>query len=683
MKKIYYLFLLITTSISFISCNKLTKKPTKLKKIDPLVSHIDSSFSPKSNFFMFANNNWFKQHLIKSTDRGNGIFKTIQDTINLDIKKICINASKTKSVKGSNQQKIGDFYASGMDTLTIKKLGITPLKDEIQRIDNIRDLRQLSAEISHLHKIGATPLFSFYVGTDDKNSSLNSCFFWQGGLGLGNRDYYFNKDKRTTYIRNEYVKHISTMFQLMGYSKQKAKSDATTILNIETDLAKASEKLEDLRDPYKNYNKISTKKLNTTYKSILWNKLFKDWNLNNVDSVVIGQPKFYKALGKIIPKYSIDAWKTYCKWNLIDSYASYLPKKFEKQDFYFYRTILSGVKKQNPRWKTVVRKTNSSLGELIGLIYIKKYLPKNTKEKLLEIGENIRKVYAKHIKALDWMSKSTKKKALSKLSKINMKVGYPNKWKDMSSVTINPTKYLQNVKNVNVWEFNRMIKKYGHPVDKTEWNMYPQTYNAYYSPTFNEIVVPACNIIVPGYEGKMPDDAILYGIIGGSTFGHEITHGFDDQGSKYDKNGNLNDWWTKEDRKKFETKTKLIVKQYSNYTVLDSLHINGAATQGENIADLGGVTMGYEAFKNTPEFKNHIIISGFTPSQRFFLGYAFAWMVQRRNQSLARQIMVDVHSPAKYRVNGVVSNLVPFYKAFNVKPGDKMYRPDSLRVKIW
>jgi len=323
---------------------------------------------------------------------------------------------------------------------------------------------------------------------------------------------------------------------------------------------------------------------------------------------------------------------------------------------------MSGVKEQKPRWEKIVKGTNSALGELIGQIYIKDYLPANTKEKLLAIGEDIRKVYTKHIKDLDWMSEGTKTKALSKLAKINMKVGYPDKWKDMSSVDINPQTYMQNIINVNIWDFNRMIAKYGKPVDRTEWNMYPQTYNAYYDPSFNEIVVPACNIIVPG---------------------HEITHGFDDEGSQYDENGNLNDWWTKEDREKFKAKTKLIVEQFSDYTVLDSLHINGSATQGENIADLGGVTMGFEAFKNTDQYKKNIIIGGLTPTQRFFMAYAFAWMVQRRDEATAQQIMTDVHSPAKFRVNGVLSNLEPFYKAFNVKEGDAMYRTDSVRVKIW
>ncbi len=330
-----------------------------------------------------------------------------------------------------------------------------------------------------------------------------------------------------------------------------------------------------------------------------------------------------------------------------------------------------------------MEQTDASLGELIGQVYIKDYLPAGSKEKLLEIGNNIRAVYADHIKKLDWMSDTTKQKALIKLDKIVMKVGYPDKWKDMSKLTIDRSSYVLNVMNANKWDFEYLLAHYGKPVDRTEWEMYPQTYNAYYNPSNNEIVVPACNIIVPGFEGRMPDDAILYGIIGGSTFGHEITHGFDDQGSQYDEKGNLNNWWTEDDKKKFLEKTKLIVEQYNGYKVLDSLHVNGDATQGENIADLGGLVMGYEAFKKTSQGQGNETIGGFTPDQRYFLAYAYAWMVNRRPESLARQVMSDVHSPSQFRVNGPVSNMPEFYRAFNVQPGDAMYRADSIRVVIW
>ncbi|MFH4965985.1 M13 family metallopeptidase [Gaetbulibacter sp. M235] len=684
MKKSIYPISFLLFAFILIACNQKIKKNSKdFTVIDPLVTHIDSSYSPKTDFFMFANNGWFKEHPINPTDRANGIFVTIQDTVNAAIKKICISSSKANAEKGSNQQKIGDFYTSGMDTITIEKLGLSPLKAEFDNIDNITNLKQLTEEIAHLIKIGASPLLRIGVGVDDKNSQQNACFFIQGGLSLGQKDYYFNTDKRNTTIRNKYQKHLGKMFELMGNDSINSINIANTIMQIETDLAQQSKKLEDLRDPYENYNKIAVSNLNNAYKNILWNELLSTWNLKNVDSVIIGQPKFFENLGGILNKYSIDQWKNYCKWNLINAFASDLSKDFADEKFDFYSTTMTGVTKQKPRWEIIVKQTNKNLGELIGQVFIKDYLPKNTKEKLLEIGENIKSVFAENIKELDWMSDETKQKALSKLAKINMKVGYPDKWKDMSSVTISPESYIQNIINVNVWMFNRMIDKYGKPVDRSEWNMYPQTYNAYYSPSFNEIVVPACNIIVPGYEGKMADDAILYSIIGGSIFGHEISHGFDDQGSQYDENGNLHNWWTTEDREKFKTKTKLIVVQYSNYVVLDSLHLNGEATQGENIADLGGLVVGYEAFKRTPQFKNNEIIAGLNPSERFFLGHAFAWMMNQRDESLANRIMNDVHSPYKFRVNGVVSNLVPFYETFHVENGDDMFRANSVRVKIW
>lgn len=417
--------------------------------------------------------------------------------------------------------------------------------------------------------------------------------------------------------------------------------------------------------------------------AVKWSPVLQEMGIKNAQEVIVGQPEFFKALNTIVNQYTIEDWKVYLKWDLVNSYASYMNKAIDKQNFYFYSTVMNGVKEQKPRWKRVVEQTDGSLGELIGQIYVDEYLPKGSKEKLLEIGNNIRSVYADHIKQLDWMGEETKKKALSKLSKIVMKVGYPDKWKDMSALTIDRSSYCKNVMNANIWAYNYMISKYGKPVDRTEWSMYPQTYNAYYNPSNNEIVVPACNIIVPGFEGRMPDDAILYGIIGGSTFGHEITHGFDDQGSQYDENGNLNNWWTADDLKKFQAKTKLIVEQFNNYTVLGTKHLNGDATQGENIADLGGVVMGYEAFKKTEQYKNQQKISGLTPDQRFFLAYGYAWMVNMKDESLANQIMVDVHAPAQWRINGPLSNMPEFYKTFNVKEGNKMFLPENKRVKIW
>ena len=677
MKLLQKITLLSFATLTIVSCNK---KETAF--VDPLLTNRDTLVNPSDDFFHYANGGWFKNHPIPSSERSNGIFRMIQDTINNQIKSICVKSAEANAEKGSNKQKIGDFYASGMDSVAINKLGILPLKNELASIDAVNDIPSLLKTITHLHSIGSESAFTFYISQDDKNSAKNAIQLMQGGLGLGERDYYFNTDKETINIRTEYVKHVQKMMELSGENTAVASKNANSIMKLETDLAKASRKMEDLRDPIKNYNKMTVSKLNILTPNMNWNVVLKDFGITKADTVIVGQPEFYKTLNGMIKSYPLEDWKTYLKWNVINSFAAYLDKDIESQNFKFYSTVMTGIKQQRPRWKNVVEQTNNSLGELIGQVYVAEYLPKGSKEKLLEIGNTIRDVYAERIKKLDWMSEPTKEKALHKLSKIVMKVGYPDKWKDLSSISIDRNLYCNNVMAVNKWDFNEMIKKFGKPVDRTEWGMYPQTYNAYYNPSNNEICVPACNILVPGFEGRMPDDAILYGIIGGSTFGHEITHGFDDQGSQYDDKGNLNNWWTAEDLNKFKQKTQLIVNQYNKFKVGDKF-VNGDATQGENIADLGGVVMGYEAFKKTKQFKNQEKISGLTPDQRYFLAYGYAWMVNTNKEALLNQIMTDVHSPAQFRINGPLSNIPQFYKTFNIKPGSPMYQPDSLRVEIW
>ncbi len=679
-------FLLTTaTAIILSACSHSEKKADKsANAVDPISEHIDSSISPKEDFFKYANNTWFKQHPIPASESNNGLWKTIQDTLNEDIKKICeSSAADAKAAKGSNKQKIGDFYFSGMDTANIDKAGYAPLKEEFNKIDAIKNTTDLLTVAAHLETLEVPALYGFSVSKDDKNSSQYVVDLYQIRLGLPERDYYFNTDARTVAIRAEYVKHIKAMFQLIGQDEKTAAKTADNIMKLETTIAKSCRKMEDLRDPYKNYNKMSVAQLNKLTPSIKWEETLKQLGLNSVDSIVVGQPEFYTALETNIKTTSVDDWKSYFKWSLLNRYSSDLSKEIEKEDFNFYSTVLSGVKEQKPRWKRIVSATDHSLGELVGQVYVDEFCPKGTKEKLAEIGNNIRSVYAEHIKACDWMSAPTKEKALSKLNKINMKVGYPDKWKDLSALQISRDSYCRNMMNVNNWYYNFMINKYGKPVDRTEWDMEPQTYNAYYDPANNEIVVPACNIIVPGFEGRMPDDAILYGIIGGSTFGHEITHGFDDQGSLYDENGNLRDWWTKGDRVKFVAKTKRIVRQFDNYVILDSLHLKGANSQGENIADLGGVIMGYEAFMKTKQGQSKELINGYTASQRYFLAYGYAWMVNMTDAAMAKQVMSNEHAPAPFRVIGPLSNVEEFYKAFDVKKGDKMYREDSVRVKIW
>jgi putative endopeptidase len=680
MKKYLFFSLLIAiTIIAIISC----KQSKKVEAPDALVSHIDSTIKAGDDFFLFANGKWFRQNPIPASEQSNGIFQLIQDTINTQVRHVCESSAAIKdALKGSNKQKIGDFFYTGMDSITLNEKGISDLNSDFDKIDAIKNINDIIKTASYIHTIAGSPLFGFGVGQDDKISSKNAIFINQGGLSLPDRNFYFDTDSRTISIRQKFITHLEKIFIIMGYSAEKAKASAAGLMKLETSIAKTSRKREDTRDPWMNYNKLTFNQLAESTPDINWKIFMGAIGLNNVDSVIVGQPEFLKAINGYLKSYTIDDWRNYLKYHLTRNLSSYMDDKIYREFFNFYSTILRGVKEPKPRWKRVVQQTDGSLGELIGQVYVDEYLPKGTKDKLVEIGNAVKTIYAERIKALDWMSSVTRGKALNKLKTVIMKVGYPDKWKDLSSMQIDRTSYLKNVMNANKWRFNYMISKYGKPVDRTEWGMEPQTYNAYYNPSNNEICIPGCNIIVPGYEGKMADDALLYSIIG-ATFGHEITHGFDDQGCKYNALGNLQNWWTSEDSIKFYTKTKMIVKQFNNYIAVDSLHINGELTQGENIADLGGIIMAYEAFRKTGQFTNNTIIAGLNPTQRFFLGYALAWMVNDRPEAVANQVKSNEHSPAKFRVNGPLSDMPEFYEAFAVKQGDLLWITDSLRVKIW
>ncbi|HKJ41934.1 MAG TPA: M13 family metallopeptidase [Sunxiuqinia sp.] len=679
-----YPFYLLAAAIAFFVASCSQRQSEAQQGPDPLVSHIDSTVVPGNDFFLFANGKWFKEHPIPASEQYNGIFQIIQDTVNAQVKDICVKAAEnTQAEEGSTKQKIGDFYSSGMDSVKLNTQGISPLKPFLEKIDAAKNLQDLFTAAAFMHLTSGSPLFHFYVGQDDKISSKNAILIYQGGLSLPDRDYYFATDDRAKMIREKFVDFADSMLVILGYNQQKAKMAANDLMKLETDIAKTSRKREDTRDPLKNYNKLSFKKLVDETPNIQWPVFTKELGFAAIDSVIVGQPEFLTALNSYLKKYPLSVWKDYLKFHFLNGLTSYLDDHTYQTAFNFYGTTLRGIQEPRPRWKRTVGVTNSALGDLIGQVYVSDYLPKGTKEKLLEIGHAIKKVYAERIKNLDWMTEATKQKALRKLDKMIMKVGYPDKWKDLSSLEVGRDSYVQNAMNASKWHTLYNYNKYGKPVDRTEWHMEPQTYNAYYNPSNNEIVVPGCNIMVPGYERKMADDAILYAIIGGSTFGHEMTHGFDDQGSKYDANGNLNNWWTPEDSIKFYAKTRLIVQQYDGYIAVDSLHVNGKMTQGENIADLGGIMMGYQAFQQTDQYKNNEMIAGLTPDQRFFLGYAMAWMLNMRPEAIANQVRSDVHSPAKFRVNGPLADMDAFYKTFNVKKGDAMWRPDSLRVKIW
>jgi putative endopeptidase len=684
MKKQFATIFIAVVAVVVIFLNRREKSSATVAEPDALASHIDSSVKPQDDFFMFANGKWFKQNPIPNSERQNGIFQMINDTINAQIHNLCETAAKlTNAESGSAKQKIGDFYYTAMDSVTLNKNGINDLKPEVEKIDGIKDMKTLFQEAGYITSVGTRPFFSFEIAQDDKISSKHVVHIEQGGLSLPNRSYYFDMDTRTVGIREKFVEHVKNMFVIMGYDEAKAKLAANNMMKLETAIAKTSRKREDTRDPLKNYTKVSYKQLCDMAPNFDWQTFFTSCDLSNVDSAVVCQPEFMTALNGYLKAMPLEDWKNYLKFHFVNGLSEYVDDKTFMETFGFYATTLIGIKEPQPRWKRAVEETDGSLGDLIGQVYVTDYLPKGAKEKLLEIANNIKSVYSSRLQNLDWMSAATREKAMHKLSVMIMKVGYPDKWKDMSSLKVDRKSYVKNVMAANQWAFNYNMAKYGKPVDRTEWDMEPQTYNAYYNPANNEIVVPGCNILIPGYEHKIADDALLYSIIGGSTFGHEMTHGFDDQGSKYDEFGNLKNWWTPEDSAKFYAKTKMIIKQFNNYTVVDSLHINGSLTQGENIADLGGIMFGYEAFKKTKQYQDKQIIAGLNPDQRFFLGYGYAWMVNTRPEALANQVKSNEHSPAEFRVVGPLTNMPEFFTTFNIKPGDKMWRPDSLRVRIW
>lgn len=660
------------------------KSSPKISEPDPLASHIDSTVSPGADFFLFANGRWFKENPIPPSEQSNGLWQLIGDTINAQVRSICESSAAIKDApKGSNKQKIGDFFYSGMDSASINRKGISDLKAEFDQIDAITDFAGVVRLAAMIQSVAATPLFNFYVSQDDRISNKHAIYIAQGGLSLPDRSYYFDTDARAVENRAKFVTHLHNMFQIMGYDDAKATKAAKDLMALETALAKAARKREDTRDPILNYNKMPVAALLKSTPNIDWPGFFTQMRLANVDTVIVGQPEFLTALNGLARSTTLENWKNYLRYQLLNGLARYLDDKTYMESFSFYSATLRGIQEPRPRWKRVVQQTNFSLGELIGQVYVAEYLPKGTKEKLQEIGQAIKDVYADRIKGLDWMSPATKEKALKKLSTVIMKVGYPDKWKDLSSLEVDRSSYVRNVMRANRWASEFGMAKYGQPVDRTEWGMQPQTYNAYYNPSNNEIVVPGCNIIVPGYERKLADDAILYSIIGGSTFGHEITHGFDDQGSKYDEMGNLNNWWTPEDSAQFVARTRQIVAQFDAFVAVDSLHVNGSLTQGENIADLGGIIMGYEAFKKSPQYKNKVIIGGLNPDQRFFLGYALAWMINDRPEGIANQVRSNEHAPAKFRVIGPLVNMPEFYATFGIKKGDPLWRDEDKRIKIW
>ncbi|MBT9393085.1 M13 family metallopeptidase [Hymenobacter sp. NST-14] len=650
---------------------------------DLIQANLDTTVRPGDDFYRYANGAWFKGHPIPASESNWGIGKEVQNEIYGRLRQLNQEAARANAATGTAQQKIGDFWAAGMDSAAIDRQGLEPLRKELTRIQNITTVKGVQAAIARLQLLGVNALVGGYVGQDAKNSEKMALHLWQAGLGLPNRDYYFNQDARTRNIRQEYAKHLTTMFGLLGQEAATARANMTRVLALETKLAGASRKLEALRDPYANYNKMAVAKLDEFTPGLNWKPWLAEMAFAGADTVIVGQPEFYQEAGRLLRTAPLADWQAYLQWQLVHTYAPTLSQDFDQENFRFYGTVLQGAKEQRPRWKRVLDAEENAMGEALGQLFVQEYFTPATKKRYEELTENIVASFREHIRALDWMSDTTKQKALVKLSKITRKVGYPDKWKDYSSLRIDRTSFAANVMRANEWRYRYEARKLGQPVDRTEWGMTPQTYNAYYNPSNNEIVLPAAIFAIPGLLDADADDALIYGYAGASTIGHELTHGFDDEGSQFDEKGNLRSWWTKADRRAFDARVKGIVRQFNGYTVLDSLHINGKATAGENIADLGGIVIGLDAFKKTEQYKKGEKIGGLTPVQRYFLGYALGWQVHQRDERLAQAILTDVHSPAQYRINGPFADVPAFYEAFHVQPGDKLYRPDSARVKIW
>jgi putative endopeptidase len=660
------------------SSQQTTEPPKRTVFFDK--NGMDTTVKPGDNFFEYANGSWLKKTEIPGTETGWGLAKILYNNTQTELHGILEDAVKQDATKGSAEQKVGDLYSSGMDTTTIDKLGYTPVKPTLTTIDALKDYKELINYIAGSYKDGDGYLFGFYVSADGRNSKQNVAQFDQDGLGLPNRDYYFNTDEATKKIREAYVAYITKLFVLTGVDAATAAKNAQDILKLETELAKSHSTPVELRDPIKNYNKFAVADIQKKIPDVDLKDVFNRMGFKT-DTVLVGQPKYDIALFSLLKSEPIAIWKTKLKFMALSSSANYLSKDFRAASFEFNDKTLNGQKQPKERWKTMVASVDGSLGELLGQVYVKKYFTPEAKKRITDLVNNLQAVYKERIEKLDWMSPATKEKAIIKLNAFTKKIGYPDKWKKYDDVTIDKGAFYANMQSISKHNYKEMIDKVNKPVDKTEWGMTPPTLNAYYNPSYNEIVFPAGILQYPFFD-KDADDAINYGGIG-MVIGHEMTHGFDDQGSQYDKDGNLNVWWTKEDNDKFKAKTQSVAKQYDAYTVLGNMHVNGNLTLGENIADNGGVAIAYEAFKRTPEGKSDKKVDGFTPDQRFFLSIAQIWRSKNRDESTRMRINNDPHSPAMYRVNGPISNMDAWYQAFDVKPGDKLYKPENARVKIW
>jgi putative endopeptidase len=640
---------------------------------------LDQQIKPGDNFFRYVNGRWYDTVKIANDQSGVGSYSFLNIPQKRLLQNILDSVSKTTTKMGSIEQKVGDFYASGMDTIIIDKRGYQPVKTILTRINAISNIPSLLRFVVNELKSGNRSIISFGISPDNKNSSINIAHVYQGGIGLPDRDYYFKTDSSTLRIQKAYKGYIRSLFQLTGSNAVAATKNAAIAYGIEKQFAASHKTNVELRNINSNFHKMAVASIVKSQPRVDWATLLAGLGATT-DSLDMAQPAFYDKLNTLLRSVSINDWKVYLKASTLENYAETLSRPFADASFKFNK-VLSGQATQKSRRQIMTESVDNYLGQALGQLYVKRYFNEDAKKRVLVLVNNLQKAFEKRISDLEWMSDSTKQKAKEKLYTITKKIGYPDKWRDYNNIQVNRTKYFENVLSINQNDFQFQLAKLNKPVDRTEWGATPATVTAYYNPSFNEIVFPAGILQYPYFDFSA-DDAINYGGIG-MVIGHEMTHAFDDQGAQFDKDGNVKNWWAKEDYQKFRDKTKQLANQYSSFTVLDTVHLKGELTLGENTADNGGIAIAYDAFKMTQQGKSGDRIDGFTPDQRFFLSVARIWRVKTRDAFLRTYVNTNPHSPAVWRVNGPLMNFEPFYRAFNLQPGDRNYRSDDQKVKIW
>jgi putative endopeptidase len=670
---------LVLSGAVFLSAVAFTPGPPK-KFIDP--ANMDLSIKPGDDFFDYANGTWIKENPIPAKETRWGSFNLLrQDNIDKLLKLLNEVSNNKGQPKGSLRQRVGDLYASGMDSLSIEKRGYNPIKPDLARISKINDLNGVIGEIVYERVNGeGSPLFGFGVGQDSKHPTKNSVQFNQGGTTLPDRDYYLKDDDRTKKIQDAYKHYIVTLFTLTGTSQADAEKNAETIFGIESKLAKAQLSRVAMRDPNKTYNKFAVTDFNKTTPHLNWAELMPQMKVTGQDTVLVAQPDFFATTDALLAATPVADWKVYLQWNILKGSAGALSSPFVKANFE-YSSALSGQKVQTPRNERMSGMVDGSIGELLGQLYVEKYFTPAAKQYMVNLVNNLKVTLGERIQHLDWMSDATKEKAIKKLAAFKVKIGYPDKWQIYNGLEIDRNDYAGNLRRISKWRYDYSVGQLNKPVDRARWGMSPPTVNASYSPTNNDITFPAGILQFPFFDFGA-DDAVNYGGIG-AVIGHEMTHGFDDQGRQFDGDGTLRDWWTKDDADKFKTRADMVVAQYNAFTVVDTIHVNGKLTLGENLADLGGLNVAYAAFKKTKQGQSETKIDGFTPDQRFFLSWAQVWRGSQRPESAAQRIKVDPHSPEQYRCNAPIQNIDAWYAAFNIQPGDKNYKKPEDRIRVW